>query len=109
VTSTAVDEVGVRCGRRAATSRQERTVRFGLACQTLAALWYATAGHHPDDVADHRARAPWYTTKRHPSTADLAAELRRTLIAAGIGAAEPDEPTPAEIHAIRLAWETDSA
>ena len=35
-----------------------RTVPFTLACQSLAMLWYATAGHHPGDVGEHRARAP---------------------------------------------------
>jgi hypothetical protein len=87
----------------------ERTVPFGLACQTLATLWYATAGHHPADVAEHRERAPWYTGKRHPSTADLAAKLRRVLIAARFAGTRPTEPTPADIHAIQLAWETDAA
>jgi hypothetical protein len=60
----------------------ERTIPFQLACQALATTWYATAGHHPADVADHRARAPWYTTKSQPSTADMLAKLRRVLIAA---------------------------
>jgi DDE superfamily endonuclease len=36
----------------------ERTVPFQLACQAIATCWYATAGHDPADVADHRARAP---------------------------------------------------
>ncbi|MBV9384556.1 MAG: transposase [Streptosporangiaceae bacterium] len=36
----------------------ERTVPFQLACQAIATAWYATAGHDPADVADHRARAP---------------------------------------------------
>ena len=36
----------------------ERTVPFQLACQAIATTWYATAGHDPADVADHRARAP---------------------------------------------------
>ena len=31
-----------------------RTLPFTLACQTIAMLWYATAGHHPGDVDDHR-------------------------------------------------------
>lgn len=26
-------------------------------------LWYATAGHHPDDVAEHRDRTSWYANK----------------------------------------------
>jgi hypothetical protein len=60
----------------------ERTIPFQLACQALATTWYATAGHRPADVADHRARAPWYTTKSQPSTADMLAKPRRVLIAA---------------------------
>jgi DDE superfamily endonuclease len=87
----------------------ERTVPFGLACQTLATVWYATAGHDPADVEAHRERAPWYTAKRHPSTADLAAKLRRVLIAAKFRGGCPGEPTQAEIHAIQLAWETEAA
>ena len=83
----------------------ERTVPFQLACQAIAVCWYATAGHDPADVEDHRARAPWYTTKAEPSTADMAAKLRRVLIAARFRASRPDQPTPEEINVIRLAWE----
>jgi hypothetical protein len=81
-----------------------RTIPFSLACQSLAVLWYATTGHHPADVGEHRARAPWYRTKAEPSTADMIAKLRRVLIAAKYRPVHPGEPTPAEIHAIRLAW-----
>jgi hypothetical protein len=45
-------------------------------------VWYATAGHDPADVENHRVRAPWYITKAQPSTADMAAKLRRVPIAA---------------------------
>ena len=83
----------------------ERTVPFQLACQAIATCWYATAGHDPADVADHRARAPWYTTKAQPSTADMAAKLRRVIIAARFKASHPDQPTPEEIRVLRLAWE----
>jgi hypothetical protein len=83
----------------------ERTVPFQLACQAIATCWYATAGHDPADVAEHRARAPWYTTKAQPSTADMAAKLRRVIIAARFKASHPDQPTPEEIRVIRLAWE----
>jgi hypothetical protein len=31
------------------------------------------------------------------------------LIAARFAGARPAEPTPAEVHAIQLAWETDAA
>jgi hypothetical protein len=83
----------------------ERTVPFQLACQAVTACWYATAGHDPADVAEHRARAPWYTTKAQPSTADMAAKLRRVIIAARFEASRPDQPTPEEIRVLRLAWE----
>jgi len=82
-----------------------RTIPFQLACQTLAMLWYATAGHDPADIADRRLTAPWYTAKTEPSTADMAAKLRRVIIAAKFKALRPDQPTYEEISAIRLAWE----
>jgi hypothetical protein len=92
------------------TARAVRaTVPFTLTCQTLAITWYATAGHDPADVDEHRARAPWYVTKTEPSTADMTAKLRRVLIAAKYRPPQPDQPTPAEISAIRLAWETSAA
>jgi hypothetical protein len=87
----------------------ERTVPFQLACQSIAVTWYATAGHNPADVDGHRARAPWYTSKARPSTADMTGKLRRVLIAARFKPSRPDQPTPAEIHAIRLAWESMAA
>ena len=71
-----------------------RTLPFTLTCQSIAVLWYAPAGHHPADVAEHRARAPWYTTKAEPSTADMTAKLRRVLIAAKYLPVHPSEPTP---------------
>ena len=83
----------------------ERTIPFQLACQAIATCWYATAGHDPADIEAHRARAPWYTTKTQPSTADMAATLRRVIIAARFKASRPDQPTPEEIRVIRLAWE----
>ena len=83
----------------------ERAIPFQLACQAITVTWYATAGHHPADVEDHRARAPWYRAKARPSTADMAAKLRRVLIAARFQASRPDQPTPEEINVIRLAWE----
>ena len=83
----------------------ERTIPFQLASQAIATCWYATAGHDPADTEDHRARAPWYTTKTQPSTADMAAKLRRVIIAARFKATRPDQPTPEEIRVIRLAWE----
>jgi hypothetical protein len=37
--------------------------------------------------------------------ADMAAKLRRVIIAARLRASRPDQPTPQEIAVIRLAWE----
>jgi len=60
-------------------------------------------------VADHRARALWYASKAQPSTADMAAKLRRVIIAARFKASRPDQPTPEEISVLRLAWEEAAA
>jgi hypothetical protein len=87
----------------------ERTIPFQLACQAVTTCWYATVGHDPADVADHRARAPWYASKAQPSTADMAARLRRVIIAARFKASRPDQPTPEEISVLRLAWEDAAA
>ena len=46
---------------------------------------------------------------RLPSTADMIAKLRRILIAARYRPGHPGEPTPAEIHAVRLAWDGAAA
>lgn len=34
-----------------------RTIPFQFACQALAMTWYATAGHDPADISEHRNRA----------------------------------------------------
>jgi hypothetical protein len=86
-----------------------RTIPFQLACKTLAMTWYATVGHDPADVQDHRARAPWYRSKAQPSTADMLGKLRRVLIAARFRASRPSQPTREEINIIRLAWEEAAA
>ncbi len=86
-----------------------RTIPFTLACQSLAVLWYAVAGHDPGDADERRARAPWYRTKAEPSTSDMIAKLRRVLIAARYQLAHPREPTPEEISVLRLAWDGTAA
>ena len=100
---------GAGQARNRTAAAVERTVPFQLACQAITTCWYATAGHDPADVADHRARAPWYASKTQPSTADMAAKLRRVIIAARFKASRPDQPTPEEISVLRLAWEDAAA
>jgi len=39
----------------------------------------------------------------------MIAKLRRVLITARFQQPRPDQPTPAEIHVMRLAWETNAA
>ncbi len=82
----------------------ERTAPFGCICLSLAIVWYALAGHSPADVAEHRARARWYTTKRNPSVADMLAKLRRTIIAAQYLPTRLQEPSSQEIAAVAQAW-----
>ncbi len=63
-------------------SPYRRATPFGLCCLSLAIVWYARHGQPAHDLAAHRARAPWYRTKRTVSVADMLAALRRCLLAA---------------------------
>jgi DDE superfamily endonuclease len=96
---------GAGQARNRTAAAVERTLPFMLACQAVAVCWYATAGYSPADAEARRLEAPWYTTKTEPSTADMAAKLRRVIIAAKFKRPCADQAEPAELHAIRLAWE----
>ncbi len=96
---------GTGQARNRTAAAVERIVPFMLACQALAVCWYATTGRHPADAEARRPAAPWYTSKAEPPTADKTAKLRRVIIAARFKRVHADQPEPAEIHAIRLAWE----
>ena len=90
----------------------ERTVPFALYCYTITVVWYALHGHQPGDVAEHRERAPWYTTKTDPSLSDMVAKLRRVIIAARFMPTRPGQPTEQEIRTVQQAWaaaSTDAA
>ncbi len=71
---------------------------------TSVIVWYALAGHHPADVSEHRARAPWYLSKTNPSFADMLAKLRRTIIAAQFTPGRLRAPDRQKITAIQQAW-----
>jgi SRSO17 transposase len=95
---------GVGHARNRTPKAVQRTVPFQFICLTLATVWYANSGHHPDVVAEHRARAPWYTTKTTPSFADMLAKLRRVIIAAGYHPGQGRTPTTREIARVEEAW-----
>lgn len=101
--------VGVGQARNRVKLAVERTVPFGLIVGSLAVCWYATAGHHPDDVDSVREVAPWYRGKTQPSVLDILAKLRRVVIAAQFRSTCPLPATPAEIDVLRLAWEDVAA
>ena len=69
----------------------ERVVPFTLAATSLAVIWYARHGQPAADLAAHRARAPWYTTKQAVSVTDIHAALRRALLTARIQRGDPDQ------------------
>jgi hypothetical protein len=98
------DILGVGQARNRTENAVRRTVPFGLYCYTITAIWYTLHGHHPADAADRREQAPWYTSKTEPAFADMAAKLRRVIIAARFSAARPGRPTDAEIRAVQQAW-----
>jgi hypothetical protein len=95
---------GVGQARNRTRQAVTRTVPFGLITQTLVVLWYATAGHHRDDVTHRRAAAPWYTSKSQPAYPDMIVKLRRVLIAARFPATNPHQPSHHEILAVQAAW-----
>jgi len=96
--------VGVGEARNGKRHAVERTVPFGLICFSAVSVWYALHGHAPDDVAAHRTRARWYTTKTEPSYDDMAIKLRRVLIAARFHHARPEQATPQETRAVLATW-----
>ncbi len=73
---------GVGQARNRTRKAVERTVPFGLLCQTLTVTWYAFCGRAEHDVEHRRHHAPWYRQKRNPSYQDMLSSLRRAVIAA---------------------------
>lgn len=100
---------GVGHARNRVQLAVERTAPFAFLTMTLTILWYALYAHHPDVVAEHRARAPWYLSKTNPSVADMLAKLRRTIIAAQYQPRHAAAPTPQEITAVQHAWAAAAA
>jgi hypothetical protein len=89
----AKQQTGVGEARNRSRRAVERTVPFGLLCQTLVVAWYALNGQAQEDVLHRRKHAPWYRHKRAPSYQDMLVSLRRALIAA-----EYPPVTPAGRH-----------
>jgi len=100
---------GVGQARNRVRLAVERTAPFALMVNTLAVVWYATVGYHPDDVEERRELAPWYRDKVQPSVLDMFTKLRRVIIA---GYSRPEDlqpPTCQEVTILRLAWEDVAA
>lgn len=73
---------GVGQARNRVKQAIERTVPFGLLCQSLTICWYALNGRAEHDVEHRRRHARWYRHKQNPSYQDMLASLRRANIAA---------------------------
>jgi len=100
---------GIGQARNRTENAVRRTVPFGFLVHSLVICWYAQTGHDPDDAAQHRRDAPWYTTKTTPSYQDMLIKLRRTVIAAEFHPGTPRTPTPQETLAVHLAWANAAA
>jgi hypothetical protein len=96
--------LGVGEARNRLRNAVQRTVPFGLIAYSLTVLWYTRSGHDPEQIAEHRTRSRWYTTKSEPSFEDMAIKLRRVIIAARFQHPGPYQPQPAETRAVLLAW-----
>lgn len=100
----AKQHMGVGQARNRIRTAVERTVPFGMFTMTLIHLWYAAHGHHSADVAAHRARRPWYTTKTEPAFTDMLAALRRHIIKARFSSPTPAHSPAPQIDTDLLAW-----
>jgi hypothetical protein len=89
---------GVGQARNRTQLAVERTVPFGLLCQTLTVTWYALCGRAEHDVAHRRHHSPWYRQKRNPSYQDMLSSLRRAVIAAQYSPVTPHTPNHQEIR-----------
>ena len=95
---------GIGDARNRVEQAVHRTVPFQFICMSLAIIWYALHGHHPDDVTQHRTLRPWYLTKIAPSFADMLAKLRRVIIASQFHPGQGRTPKPGEIAEVQQAW-----
>jgi hypothetical protein len=95
---------GIGDARNRTEKAVQRTVPFQFICMSLAIIWYALHGHHPDDVTQHRTLRPWYLTKIAPSFADMLAKLRRVIIASQFHPGQGRSPNPEEIAEVQHAW-----
>jgi SRSO17 transposase len=95
---------GVGHARNRTEKAVQRTAPFQFLAMTLTIVWYTLHGHHPDTVAEHRTRAPWHLSKTTPSSADMLAKLRRTIIAAQYHPGHGQTPTPAIFTQVQHAW-----
>ena len=96
--------LGAGQARNRARKAVERTTPFALYCYTIVVVWYTLHGHQPADITDRRERQPWYTTKAEPAFTDMAAKLRRVIIAARFSPIRAARPTDAEIRTVQQAW-----
>ncbi len=88
--------IGVGQARNRVKLAVERTVPFGMLCQSITIAWYALHGDPVGDVRARRLRAPWYPHKRAPSMLDIQASLRRELIRSEYHAQAGRRPIPAQ-------------
>ena len=95
---------GVGEARNRTRRAVERTIPFEPVCFSLAVVWYAQAGQPAVDLARHRTLAPWYTSKRAVSVADMLTAFRRTLIATQYRTTRQLTPSAAETQEVQAAW-----
>lgn len=58
----------------------ERTAPFALIVRGMIIVWYLGQERWRQDVEEHRARAPWYSSKITPSFNDMLCAIRREIL-----------------------------
>ena len=72
--------------------------------ESIVVIRHHLAGHSPAIARDRRGREIWSAAKTCPAYIDMITRLRRVLTATQFHPGVPRQPTPEQIHAVRLAW-----
>jgi hypothetical protein len=96
-------QLGVGQARNRLPQAVRRTVPFGMLVQSLVIVWYATSGHHPDDMDLRRQAEPWYDLKTEPSFEDMITKLRKAIVVTRFSGIRPGQPDPEILRDYALA------
>lgn len=82
----------------------EHTLPIGFLAYALVVLWYFENGNPKQDVAKARSNAPWYTSKVHPSFADMLVAIRRAIWEQRLSTQPSPQRLPGKVEVLLPDW-----